>query len=298
MHTGVASGRGGAAQRALPGRAPPGRPSRSAGALAAGAGVLPQRRGLRPSLALLPPPPIPRGARCGRPRGGREPGRAWAQRPGVALASSGPLQARGVDLPPSPPGDSNFLLGPRAGRFCLLGPRGQARAGHRGHLRSPNPDLGDHARALAERRRWLWVRGEGAQCAGTCSGCVPYEKRNIFYTLKKEMFLPVAWISPGLFLKPCLGWERPASRDRGALRPGGPESPNPGLARRSSAAESPRRPDAPSLDTKPGDPGRAPTAPGLNSMPVTRGVGAGFAAAGRRALFLRPRAPQTLILLH
>lgn len=229
--------------------------------------------------------------------GGREPGRAWAQRPGVALASSGPLQARGAGLPPTPPGDSNFLLGPRAGRFCLPGRRGQARAGHRGHLRSPNSDLGDHARALAERRRWLWVRGEGAHCAGTCSGCVPYEKRNIFYTLKKEMFLPVAWISPGLFLKPCLGWERPASRDRGALRPGGPESANPGLARRPSAAESPRRPDAPSLDTKPGDPGRAPTAPGLNSMPVTRGVGAGFAAVGRRALFLRPRAPQTLISL-
>lgn len=26
----------------------------------------------------------------------------------------------------------------------------------------------------------------GALCAGTCSGCVPYKKQNIFYTLKKK----------------------------------------------------------------------------------------------------------------
>ena len=33
------------------------------------------------------------------------------------------------------------------------------------------------------------VLGERALCAGTCSGCVPYEKQNIFYTLKKCSFL-------------------------------------------------------------------------------------------------------------
>lgn len=216
MHTGVAGGRGGAAQRALPAGPRPGGPREARGPWRQGRGSCGSGADSGPPSPFFLLRPFHVGHRAAGHVGGREPGRAWAQRPGVALASSGPLQARGAGLPSSSPGDSNFLLGPRAGRFCLLGPRGQAPAGHRGHLRSPNPDLGDHARALAERRRWLWVRGEGAQCAGTCSGCVPYEKRNIFYTLKKEIFLPVAWISPGLFLKPnVLG---------GSARPRGTEA--------------------------------------------------------------------------
>lgn len=175
-----------------------------------------------PSLPFLLRP-FHVGPRAAGHVGGREPKPAWAQRPGVALAPSGPRLARGADLPPSRPRGSNFLLGPAPAASAFSGPRGQARAGHRGHLRSPNPDPGDGARALLERRRWLWVRGRGPVCWNLQRLC-SLQEANIFYTLKKKMFLPVAWISLGLFLKPSFGWELPASRDGDKRRPGGPES--------------------------------------------------------------------------
>lgn len=158
--------------------------------------------GSGPPAALLPPPPLPRGAPGGRPRGGTR------VRAGLGAAPQGGpgSQARDADLPPSRPRGSNFLPGPSAGRFCLLRPAGSGAGRPQGALALPKS--GSWRRLPAPGPRgggWLWVRAEGARCAGTRSGCVPYEKQNIFYTLKKKkMFLPVAWISPGLFLKPCL----------------------------------------------------------------------------------------------
>ena len=157
-------------------------------------------------------------------------------------------------------------------------------------MRSPNPDPGDSARAWPEGRRWPWVRAEGALCAGTCSGSVPYQKQNIFYTLKKKkLFLPLAWISSGLFLKPCLGWELRVSRDGGDLRPGGPQSRGPGIAHSS---------DAPRLVSghQTRNPGGAPAAARLTSMPVTRGVGTRSAEGSQRlragrALLPAPQKP-------
>lgn len=74
--------------------------------------------------------------------GGREPGRASARLPGVALAPSGPCQARGADLPPSRPRGSNFLLGPGAGRSCLLRPAGSGAGRPQGALALPKSGSG------------------------------------------------------------------------------------------------------------------------------------------------------------
>lgn len=68
------------------------------------------------------------------------------------------------------------------------------------------------------------------ELAAVCS--LQEAKHFLHIKKKKKMFLPVAWISPRLFLKPCFGWELPASRDGDARPPGGPESGGPGLAPR------------------------------------------------------------------
>lgn len=239
--------------------------------------------------------------------GVREPGRAWAQRPGVAPASSGPRQARGADLPPSRPRDSNFLLGPRAGLFGLLRPQGQTRAGHRGHLRSPNPDPGDGARALPERRRWLWVRGEGGPYVLKLAAVVLPTRSKTFLHIKKkeeegEETVPSCCLDLAGAIFKALSWVGAAGL-AGQARCGlvrGPENQLPGLALRPSAAGSPRHPDARSLDTWGSRP--STTAPGLDSLPVTRSVGAGFMEEcqrlrGRRALSPELPSPQTLLSL-
>ena len=145
----------------------------------------------------------------------------WRSAPGWPWLRRAPRQARGADLPLSRPRGSNFLPGPSASRFCLLRPAGSGAGRPQGALALPKSGSGRRLPAPGPRGGgWLWVRAEGARCAGTRSGCVPYEKQNIFYTLKKKkkMFLPVAWFSPGLFLKPCLwvGAPGPAGRRRSA----------------------------------------------------------------------------------
>ncbi|MEJ1273725.1 hypothetical protein NN561_004596 [Cricetulus griseus] len=76
------------------------------------------------------------------------PGRGPPGGPG----SVGPHHARAADLPSTRPRGSNFLLGPAQATGAVPGPRGQARAGHRGHLRSPIPDPGDRAGCGCARR--------------------------------------------------------------------------------------------------------------------------------------------------
>lgn len=187
VHIGAAGGRGGRALRALPGPAPPERPSRSAGGLGSRAGVLPLRPGLWPFL-LRPFHVGPRAS--GHVGGDASPGGPGRSAPEWPWPHRAPARPAAPTYPlPGPAAPTSSWASARAAS-AFSGPRGQARASRRGHLLSPNPDQGDGARAWAERRRWLRVRGEGALCAGTCSGCVPYEKQNIFTHWKKMFLLP------------------------------------------------------------------------------------------------------------
>lgn len=238
VHIGAAGGRGGRALRALPGPAPPERPSRSAGGLGSGRGSCHCGPDSGPSSSAH----STWGHRRPATWGGREPGRAWAQRPGVALAPPGPRQACGADLPPSRPRGSNFLLGLRAGRFCLLRPAGSGAGQPQGALALPKSGSGRRCPRLGrEAAMAAGARGGGPVCWNLQRLCSVREAKH-FYTLEKNV--PVAWISLGLFLKPRLGGELRAPRDRGALPPWGPVLGSRGAP---SAAGSSRHSDAPRL---------------------------------------------------
>lgn len=283
---GEGAGRGGHS----PARPRPGGPREALGPPRRGRGSRYHSRESGPPFAPLPPPPLPRGAPGGRPRGGT---RAQAGLGAAPRGGPGP-----IGPPPGPRRRPAPFPAPRlptsswAPRRLLL--PSQARGVRRG------PATGGTCAPQIRIRETVpapcWRGGDGcgcaggALCAGTCSGCVPYKKQNIFYTLKKKMFLPVAWISPGLFLKPSFGWKLPASRDGDKRRPGGPESRGPGLA---------RLPDAARLESghRSWRSGRAPAAPRLNSMPVTCGVGARFAKGAEDWEGSSPGAPEPLELL-
>lgn len=171
-----------------PGLALPGGPETRWG-LGAGASHAGFGEGVRPPAALLPPPPLPRGPR-GRPRGDSSARGPWRGRPRAALAPSprrrpalpgpaAPTSSRALRRPLRLPQARGVRRGPATGALALL------------------PNLDPDACPRLARGRRMAVGAVEARC-WNCSGCVPYEKQNIF-TLKKKMFLPVAWISPGLF---------------------------------------------------------------------------------------------------
>lgn len=133
------------------------------------------------------------------------------------------------------------------------------------------------------------MRAEGALCAGTCSGCVPYKKQKHFLHIKKKKNVPSCCLDlAGAIFKasPWVGAPGLAGRRRSAAA-AAPENQGPGLA---------RRPNAPRLVSEHQDPGRAPAAPRRNCTPVTRGVGAQFAERSQRlragrALLPAPQSP-------
>lgn len=195
----------------------PGGPRGARGALAAGAGVPPRPLGLRPSLAPLLPPPIPRGAPCGRPRGGTRAraglGAAPWGAPGLLGPPPGsrrgpaPFPAPRLQLPSGPP--RRPLLPSRLARSGAGRPQGALALPKSGSW-IPCP------RFAREAAMPVGAPGGGPMCWNLQRLCSLREAKH-FYTLKKKMFLPVAWISLGLFLKPCLGWELQVSRDGRAV---------------------------------------------------------------------------------
>lgn len=90
-----------------------------------------------PSLTVLPPPPLPRGAPGGPPRGGTRARAGLGAAPRGGPGPVGPRHTLGADLPPSRPRRSNFLLGPRAGRVCLPGLAGSGAGRPQGALALP-----------------------------------------------------------------------------------------------------------------------------------------------------------------
>jgi hypothetical protein len=216
VHTGAAGGRGGRARRALPSPPPvrP-RPGRSRGPRPQRLGS--RRGGSESALPHRPSSSAPSTWGPGRPAtwGNASPGGPRRGSPGWPRPCRAPPHPRSRPAPfPAP----SFQLPPGPPRWPRLSSR--ARGIRRGPATGGTcaPQIQE---TVPERRLWLWARGETALCAGTCSGVFPTRSKT-FYTFFKMLF-PVAWISLGLFLKPCLGSDPRASRGGGTLRPGGPE---------------------------------------------------------------------------
>ncbi|XP_072828197.1 uncharacterized protein [Vicugna pacos] len=178
VHTGSAGGRGGQAQRTLPGRAPPGRPSRSAGASAAGVGVPLQRRESGSPFALLPPPPLPRGAPGGRPRGGTRARAGLGPAPRSGPGSVGPLPGPRRRSAPFPAPRLKLPPGPRSRPLLPSQDRGVRRRPATGGTCAPQIRIRETARAWPEGRRWLWV----------CKPCVLELGAVVFPTRSKTFF--------------------------------------------------------------------------------------------------------------
>lgn len=134
-----------------------------------------------PSLSFLLRPFHVGPATWGRP----ELRRASARSPGWAPALEGPHHARAADLPATRPRGSNFLLGPAKATDAVPARRGQAPAGHRGHLRSQIPDPGDGAgqAALAAGALGDWL------VCWNLPRCVSLREAKCFCTFKKNVFL-------------------------------------------------------------------------------------------------------------
>ncbi|XP_032347945.1 translation initiation factor IF-2-like [Camelus ferus] len=147
VHTGSAGGRGGQARRTLPGRAPPGRPSRSAGAFAAGVGVPLQRRESGPPFGLLPPPPLPRGAPGGRPRGGTRARAGLGPAPRSGPGSVGPLPGPRRRSAPFPAPRLKLPPGPRSRPLLPSQARGVRRRPATGGTCAPQIRIRETARA-------------------------------------------------------------------------------------------------------------------------------------------------------
>lgn len=263
-------------------------------------GVLRPRPGARPS-SRPPSSSAPSTWGPGRPAtwGNSSARGPWRSAPGWPWLRRAPRQARGADLPLSRPRGSNFLPGPSASRFCLLRPAGLGAGRPQGALALPKSGSGRRLPAPGPRGGgWLWVRAEGARCAGTRSGCVPYEKQNIFYTLKKKKNVPSCCLvlAGAIFKALPLGG---SSGTRGTEALCGwvhPPSPSPRVGDLGSCAVP--GPRGWCLDTKPGI--QAERRLQLHPTPVARGFGARFAGGtprcGLGGLFsLRPRSPPTLI---
>lgn len=165
----------------------------------AGAGVPPQRPGLRPSLRPSSSS-APSTWGLGQPAtwGNASPGEPGRSAPGWLWPHRAPARAAAPTCPLTGPEAPTSSWAPAPAASAFPGPRGQARAGPRGHLRSPKPDPGDGARALPESRTGCGCSGRGPCVLELEAVVFPMRSRTFFYTLEK-MFLPVAWISPGYF---------------------------------------------------------------------------------------------------
>lgn len=156
----------------------------------------PEKRGSLTAEAGVPPgppsssTPFHVGPQAAGHMGGREPGRAWAQRLGVALARPA---APTCPLPgPEAPTSS---WAPATAASAFPGP-GVRRGPAPGGTCAPQIRIREKGPAPGPRGgRGCGARGGGPLCWNSKRLC-PYEKQSISYTLKTT-FLPAAWISPG-----------------------------------------------------------------------------------------------------
>ncbi|XP_047615464.1 transcription initiation factor TFIID subunit 4-like [Phacochoerus africanus] len=292
VHTGAAGGRGGRARRALPGQAPPGRPSRNAGALAAGVGVQQRRRpGVRPCLRP-PSSSAPSTWGPGRPAtwGDASPGRprrGAPRRPWLLRAPAGPTAPTTCPLPGPTAPTSSRAPAPAACAFSR--PAGSGAGRPQGALALPKSGSGRRCPRLARGAAIAVGARRGSPVCWNLQRLRSLQEAKTFFTHQKKKNVPSCCLDlAGAIFKasPWVGAPGLAGRRRSAAA-AAPENQGPGLA---------RRPNAPRLVSEHQDPGRAPAAPRRNCTPVTRGVGAQFAERSQRlragrALLPAPQSP-------
>lgn len=238
--------------------------------------------------------------------GYRAAGHVGEREPRVAPAPWGPTQPAAPTSPLPGPRAPTSSWAPAPAASAFSGPRGQARAGRRGHLRSPNPDPGDRA---GEAATAVGAQGRGPLCCKLQQCCALKEAKHSYTFKKKEKkrkkrFPLAACISPGHLRSPVLG-RSPGPRGGRRAAAWGPAARGPGLARR-PGAHAVLTSRGWSLHTEPGEPGpataRGPTStwakfPACDPRRPSAVSGRELVAAECGVFSLCPRAPQTLFSL-
>lgn len=177
--------------------------------------------------------------------GYRAAGHVGEREPRVAPAPWGPTQPAAPTSPLPGPRAPTSSWAPAPAASAFSGPRGQARAGRRGHLRSPNPDPGDRA---GEAATAVGAQGRGPLCCKLQQCCALKEAKHSYTFKKKEKKEKVpscCLYLAGAFEKPCVGSEPRASRREARCSVGARGSGSWACA----AARSSRRPDVSRLES-------------------------------------------------